>query len=659
MATAGAGDILEAVAFRDGVDNPFGHATLPARTWSIDYPMSITQVPAAARRPFRTLTDPTARSLTGAQIVVEHLVRRGVPIAAGIPGHGCWAITDALLDRRDEIRTIQVMHEQSAVHLADGYFRATGTPILAFTSIGPGAMNALVGMATAYVDSTAVALLTGSPHTYMRGHGLFQEFERRHHADNPRVFEPVVKEWWQPSRVDDLPFVLQRAWNSMLSGRPGPVLLDVPMDVQAESAEVVLPDPERREARGRVRPATDDVERAAELLRSATRPVIVAGGGAILADATAQVTALAERLGAPVVTTWNGKGAIDETHELAGLTIGDTASTCGNTLSASADVLVSVGNRFTDWSASSYRKGVTFSIPPSKLIQIDIDPREIGKNYPVEVSLVGDASAALEDLLLALGPGGGREIYRESAYFAEIERLRRAWFEQVEIKSGSNATPITMARAVREVQAATDDDAIVVTGAGLPQGMVKQRWVTRAPRTHLTSGSFSTMGFTLPAAIGAQLARPGRQVLAVCGDGDFLQTMQELQAAVLAGSPVCTVVLDNAGWISIKGGQQTFFGRTAWTDFLTPDGSVYSPDFAAIARAFGIHAEQPEAPDDVAAAVRRALASGGPSLVHVRVDRDLAVAGPDKTGWWDAPSPTNHPEEHARWRAGVAEEQHR
>ncbi|HLQ49793.1 MAG TPA: thiamine pyrophosphate-binding protein, partial [Candidatus Dormibacteraeota bacterium] len=237
------------------------------------------------------MADATARTLTGAQIVVEFLVRRGVPIAAGIPGHGCWAITDALLDRRDEIRTIQVMHEQSAVHLADGYFRATGTPILAFTSIGPGAMNTLVGMGTAYVDSTAVALLTGSPHTYMRGHGLFQEFERRHHADNPRVFEPVVKEWWQPSRVDDLPFVLQRAWNAMLSGRPGPVLLDIPMDVQAESAEVVIPDPERREARGRVRPAPDDVERAADLLRSARRPVIVAGGGAILAEAWAQVTA--------------------------------------------------------------------------------------------------------------------------------------------------------------------------------------------------------------------------------------------------------------------------------------------------------------------------------------------------------------------------------
>jgi len=607
------------------------------------------------------LSDPDSARvrLTGAQILVEYLVRQGVPFAAGIPGHGSWAITDALLDRRDTIRTIQVMHEQSAVHLADGYYRATGQPMLAFTSIGPGAMNTLVGLGTAYVDSTAVALATGSPHTYMRGHGLFQELERRHHADNPRVMEPVVKEWWQPSRVDDLPFVLHRAWNAMTTGRPGPILLDLPMDVQAEAADVRVPDPIRREARGRVRPPTDEVERAAAVLRDAERPVIVAGGGVILAEAWREVVALAERLGAPVVTTWNGKGAIDETHELAGQTIGDTGSTIGNSLSSSADVVISVGNRFTDWSASSYRAGVTFAIPPSKLIQIDIDPREIGKNYPVEVALVGDARAAVTDLLSAIGPGGGPPVYRETPWFAEIQRLRRDWAAQLEVKSGSDATPMTMARAVREVQRATRDDAIVVTGAGLPQGMVKQRWVTREPRTHLTSGGFSTMGFTLPAAIGAQLALPERQVLAVCGDGDFLQTMQELQAAVLAGAPVCTVVLDNSGWISIKGGQQGFFGRTAFTDFITPDGSIYSPDFRAIGAAFGIRSELAERPDEVEPAVRRALGSGGPSLVHVKVDRDLAVAGPDKTGWWDAPSPEYHPAEYARWIEGRAEEQHR
>jgi acetolactate synthase I/II/III large subunit len=605
------------------------------------------------------LTESSARRrLSGAQIVVDHLVRQGVPVVAGIPGHGSWALTDALLDSQADIRTIQVMHEQSAVHLADGFYRATGQPILAFTSIGPGATNTVVGMATAYVDSTAVALMTGSPHTYMRGTGLLQELERRHAADNPRIFEPVVKEWWQPSRVDELPFVLHRAWNQMRSGRPGPVLLDLPMDVLADSAEVIIPEPDRREAPGGTRPSADDTERAAALLREAKRPVIVAGGGAIGADAAAEVTALAERLGAPVVTTWNGKGAIDETHELAALTIGDTASTSGNELTARADVLLSVGCRFTDWSASSYRKGVTFAIPPSRLIQIDIDPREIGKNYPVEVALVGDARAALTDLLEALGPARGGDT-PSADYRAEIAKRKADWFAQVDIKSGSDANPMTMARAVREVQAATRDDAIVVTGAGLPQGMVKQRWVTRHPRTHLTSGGFSTMGFELPAAIGAQLAHPERQVLSVSGDGSFLQSMQELQTAVLAGTPVCAVVLDNSGWISIKGGQETFFGRSAWTDFLTPDGSIYSPDFAAIGRAFGLHSESVDRHEGVRPAVERALASGGPSLVHITVDRDLAVAGPDKTGWWDAPSPEYHPDQRARWAEGVAEEQHR
>ena len=602
---------------------------------------------------------PQRARLSGAQILVEHLIRHGVPYVAGIPGHGCWSLTDALLDRQDRIRIVQVMHEQSAVHLADGYFRATGHPLLAFTSIGPGQTNTVIGMATAYADSTAVALMTGSAHTYMRGRGLLQEFDRRHAADNPRIFEPIVKEWWQPSRVDELPFVLHRAWNQMLSGRPGPILFDLPMDVQAESADVVLPEPDERQARGRIRPPADDVERAATLLREARRPVIVAGGGAILAEAWDEVRGLAERLGAPVVTTWNGKGAIDETHELAALTIGDTASTCGNTLAASADVIVSVGNRFTDWSASSYRNGVTYSIPPTKLIQLDIDPREIGKNYPVTVALVSDAKAGLSDLLEALGPGGGAMAYRETDYFREINRLRRAWFDQVEEKSGSGARPPTMARAVREIQAMTRDDAIVVTGAGLPQGMVKQRWVTRLPRTHLTSGSFSTMGFTLPAAIGAQLAHPDRQVLAICGDGDFLQTMQELEAAVLAGTPVCTIVLDNSGWVSIKGGQQAFFGRSIATDFVTPDGSIHSPDYAAIGRAFGLHAESAGRAEDIGPAVERALGSGGPSLIHVTVERDLAVAGPDKTGWWDVPVPEYHPEQRARQLEGVAEEQTR
>ena len=597
--------------------------------------------------------------LTGTQIIVEYLIRQGVPYAAGIPGHGRWNLTDALLDRAEEVRTIQVMHEQSAVHLADGYYRVSGRPMLAFTSIGPGQANTVVGMGTAYVDSTAVLLMTGSAHTYMRGHGLLQEVERRHGADNARIFDPIVKEWFRPSRVDDVPFVMHRAWNQMISGRPGPVLLDMPMDVQAEAADVILPDPEKREARGAPRPSASEVERAARLLTSAKRPVIVAGGGAITAEASEALTRLAERLGAPVVTSWMGKGAIDETHELNAWSVGDTASTSGNHLAANADVLLSVGCRFTDWSSSSWRRGVSFAIPPAKLVQIDIDPREIGKNYPAEVALVGDARAALEDLLEAIGPGEGTGAYRSTPYFEEIQSEKSKWEAFKAIKQRSDHVPMTQARAIHEIQAACGPDAIVTTGAGLPQAIVKQNWVTRQPRTHITSGGFSTMGFTLPAAIGAKLAKPDRQVLGIAGDGDFLQTMQELATATMLGTPVVFVVLNNSGWLSIKGGQNNFFGRTAATDFLRKDGSVYSPDYRAIGEAFGLHAEAVDRPEGVCPAVARALAVDGPSLVAVDVAREFPDAGLDKTGWWDAPVPEFHEEQYAAQIAGRAEEQQR
>ena len=506
--------------------------------------------------PDRPPAGSTTRRLTGAQILVEYLVAQGVPYAAGIPGHGCWNLTDALLDSRTGSRTIQVMHEQSAVHLADGYYRATGRPMLAFTSIGPGQMNTVVGMATAYADSTAVLLMTGSAHTYMRGHGLLQEFERRHAADNSAdlragrqgMVAAVARRRAAvrpPSGVE--PDALRAARGPSCStcrwtSRPTP-----PTSSSRPSSA--------RRAAARARPPTTSSGPPACWPRP-RRPVIVAGGGAITADASAELTALAERLGAPVVTTWKGKGAIDETHELNAWSVGDTASTSGNRLAATADVLVSVGCRFTDWSSSSWRRGVTFAIPPSRLIQIDIDPREIGKNYPVEVGLVGDARAALADLLEALGPGGGPAAYRSTGYFEEIQTRKAEWEDLKRVKQRSAAIPMTQARALFEVQARDR--------AGCDRGHRRRVCPSRSsgrtgspgrPRTHLTSGGFSTMGFTLPAAIGAKLARPDRQVLGIAGDGDFLQTMQELATAAMLDLPVVFVVLNNSGWISIKGGQ--------------------------------------------------------------------------------------------------------
>jgi len=595
--------------------------------------------------------------LTGGQIIAHYLVREGVPYVVGIPGHGDWAIVDAFADFSDRLTTLQVMHEQSAIHLADGYYRVKGRPLMAFTSIGPGATNTAVGIATAYVDSTAVLLVTGSPHTYMRGRAVLQEIERTQWANFPRMMEPIVKRYWQVSRVDHLPYVLHRAFNQMLSGRPGPVLIDMPMDVQADDADVTIPEPTYHEPQGRPRPDTTSVERAARLLTEARRPVLLAGGGVITADASAELVALAEHLGAPVVTTWMGKGTIPEDHDLNAWSVGDTASTCGNALARSADVLLAVGCRFTDWSASSYRRDVTFSIPPTRLIHVDIDPHEIGKNYPCEIGLVADARAALVDLLEAVRQVTAARDYHESSYFQEIQRLKEEWEETQSVRRNSNAVPMTQPRAVRELRAALDRSAIVVTGAGLVQGVVRQDFPVYEPRTHLTSGGFSTMGFTVPAAIGAKLAAPERQVAGVAGDGDFLQTMQEMAVAAMLDLPVLFVVLNNAGWISIKGGQLSNFGRMFATEFQRRDGSLYSPDFAAAARSFGLHAERIDRPEEVAPAVRRALATGGPALVEVTVAREFPDAGATKTGWWDVPVPTYHRERRRQYEAQRAEEQ--
>jgi acetolactate synthase-1/2/3 large subunit len=607
-----------------------------------------------------TAADVTVTRLSGAQIIAEYLICAGVPYATGIPGHGSWTLVDAIARREPALRLVPVMHEQSAAHLADGYFRACGRPLLAFTSIGPGAANTTVGVATAYVDSSAFLLAIGSAHTYMQGRSVLQEVDRTHDANFARVLEPVVKRWWQPSRVEQLPMVMHRAFNEMLSGRPGPVLLDLPMDVQADDAPVALPDlAPRTGKRTRPRPDVAETERAARLLAGAARPVIVAGGGVITADAATDLLVLAEHLGAPVVTTWMGKGAIPEDHALNGWSVGDTASTSGNRLAATADVLLSVGCRFTDWSASSYRQGVSFAIPPTKLIQIDVDPREIGKNYPVEAALVGDAQAALRDLYDAVRQAtpSRSPSYRDSAYFAEVQRLKAEWERGQAERRDSSVRPITQTRALWELRRALDRRTIVTSGAGVVQAAVRQDFPVYEPRTHLTSGGFSTMGFTVPAALGAKLAQPDRPVAAIAGDGDFLQTMQELATAAMLDLPVLFVVLNNSGWISIKGGQLANFGRTAMVDFQRRDGSVYSPDYAAIARDFGLPGERVADPAEIGPAVGRALASHGPALVEITVARDYPEAGASKAGWWDVPVPPYLPDQRRAYEAGRREEQ--
>jgi acetolactate synthase I/II/III large subunit len=601
--------------------------------------------------------------LTVGQIIGKALKAYGVPYVTGLPGHGNWSMIDALHDPVSKLPFIQVMHEQSAVHIADAHYRVTGQPVAACTSIGPGATNTIIGLATAHCDSTALLLITGSAATHMRGHGVMQELDRFDSPDFPHIATPVTKRTFNVIRADQVPFILHRAWNAMLTGRPGPVHMEVPLDVQVETTEIEVADIAKRLPVGKARAEAQAIEAAIKLLLSAKRPCIVAGGGAVSANATPELTSLVEKLGIPVVFTWNGKGAIAEDHPMCAGTAGWPGSLPGNHTAANADVLMSLGCRFTDWSASSYRKGVTFSIPDSKLIQVDIDPGEIGKNYPVEVGIAADCKLVLADILAGISDEQGRKARETRAsYLNHLKELQQEWEKKLERRRSYNAMPTTMLRTLRELRKVLPRHAIVTVGSGHPQSATKQAFPVYEPRTHITSGSFSTMGFALPAAIGAKLAKPDTPVVCIIGDGDFMMCVQELAVCAMHNIPVVFLVLNNSGYISIRDGQNHLMGRQIGSEFEQYNGSgrPYSVDFPSLARSFGFGvATKVEAVHDIGSSIKRALDSGEPAVVEVPITRDASIAAAEVVGWWDFPVlPTASKAVKADYKAGYAAEQH-
>jgi acetolactate synthase-1/2/3 large subunit len=594
--------------------------------------------------------------LTGGEVIGRALSAYGVKYAAGIPGHGAWGMLDGLMQPGVEVPFVQVFHEQAAIHLADGYYRACGKPMAVFTSVGPGAANTIMGLATAFADSTSLIYFSGAPPTHMIGHGTMQELDRHHANDFGQLTRVVTKRQFSVDRVEQLPHTIHRAFNVMLTGRPGPVHIEVPMDVQTHAAAVEIHDLARRLPVGLVCPDPEAIDRAAQVLTAAERPVIVVGGGAATAQAADAIRTLAEALAIPVVITWNGKGAFPEDHRLFAGAVGQTGTIPGNTIAASADLVVAIGCRFTDWSASSYRRGVSFSIPPAKLIHIDVDPFEIGKNYPAEVGIVADAGAAVAALCEAVGQTPTVPATRDS-FLAEMDRLKADWREKEGERLNSDQFPFTSQRPLRDLRRVLPRDGIIVVGSGNPQGAVKQSFPVYEPRTHLGSGSYSSMGWAVPASIGAKLAQPDRKVVCVLGDGDFLMTIEEIAVCATNDIPVTFVVQNNEGYMSIRGGQRKIFDRHIGSEFSRTDGSPYSPDFAAVARAFGLEGHKVDHPRELEDTLRRAVEGDSPVVVEVPTSRD--AAGPWVPGWWDFPVPAYIKDERqADYWVERGEEQH-
>jgi acetolactate synthase-1/2/3 large subunit len=578
---------------------------------------------------------------TCADFLADALIAAGVPYVAGIPGHGNLVFEDAILRRDDRIKWVLVRHEQSAAHLADGYFRATGRPLAVATSVGPGALNTLIGVATAYADSTAMIVITGTPPTHLFDRGCLQEIERQNWSDFPSVIRPLVKRSWQVTRADQFAGVVAQLVKIAVSGRPGPVHLDFPMDIQADAIDAEVPDPRMYSVAPRVRPDARAVERAADLLAAAERPVLLAGGGVINSGASAELLQLAEYLGAPVINSLHGKGAFPDGHPLSARTCGSKGTTCANEAARNADVILAIGTRFGEWDTSSWHPGSTFDFPKTTLLHLDIDDRELGKNYPTQVALWGDAKAGMADILASVKDRTSARDWKNSPWTARIDAWRREWFARLDARAAEGPA-ITTTRALRELRAALPRDAIVTGAAGHAQGQMFSEWETYQPRTHLSSSHFSTMGFAYPAALGAKLAEPDRDVVAIMGDGDFQMSIHELATAIQYRLPVVAVVLNNGGLLSVRDLQISALGsrRFGGTEFRVSGADASSnPDFVAVAKAYGVEAARVSSADEIEPTLSRLLKAGGPTLLEIPTASEFPSSDGMRISYFDMPVP--------------------
>lgn len=557
--------------------------------------------------------------LTVADHIARFLADRGVEQVFGLCGHTNISVL-AALERQASPRFITARHEQVAAHAADGYARASGRPGVVLLHVGPGMTNAATGVATAAFDSVPLIVIAGDVPSYYEGRGPHQEFNLRRDADQVSVYEPFVKRAWRVRRADQVPRILARAWDMALAGRPGPVLVSVPMDILAEAftADVVPPSP--------LDPPTISAGTATAIageLRRAERPLILAGGGTRYA--TSEVRRLAELSGSAVAHTLMGTGVLPPGHpQLLGMT-GFWGTPAANRLTREADLILAVGTRFPETDSSSWEPGVTFSIPPTRLIQIDIDAHEPGRNYPVAIAAISNAGLALDAIADAYGEPTPIRGY-------DWDGLRRER-EEFLAQSLDNATsadfPLLPERILADVRSVAPN-AILVTDVGWNKNGVGQQYPVDTPDSFLTPGGFSTMGFGPAAVLGVASAATGRPAIALVGDGAFGSNPSVVATAVEMGAAPIWLVMNNAAFGTIAGLQRKHYGTGYGCEFEV-DGNPYTPDFAAIARACGAEGVNIHSAEELGPALRGAIASGRPTVLDVPM-RNTPVMTP---GEWD------------------------
>ena len=600
----------------------------------------------------RARVKPTSK---GAAYIADFLIQQKVPYVFGLCGHGILGLLDGLFDRQDEIKTISVHHEAAAAFMADAYFRIRQEPVATYTSCGPGSANLVVAVASAFADSSAMLNITGNVPTGQWNRGPFQESGRYFQGDFIAVLRSYVKRSFQPTRAEMLPLALRQAFALMTNGRPGPVHIDVPLNVFVEPVDENAAEREEHwpETNWR-RPAGDPqaIADAAKLLNAAERPVIVGGHGVELSNAEAALKAFAEATSIPVATTPFGKGVFDAGHPLSLGATGRNGSYMANAACRNADVILALGTRFDDRATSAWLPGFTYSIPPTKLIHVDIDSNEIGRNFQPAIGIIGDARLVLEQLLEFGAEAPSRhETRQEAAREAWLNRIagwRKRWDEATKSPRTSDAVPIRPERVVHDLRRVVPEDGIVLVDVGAHHNWMVAEYAARKPRTLVQTWGFASMGFGVAGPLGAKLAAPDRPVVTVCGEGGFLMMPSAVLTAVEYNIPVVWLVWNNYGFIAIREQQLGYFGsdRELATSFKDTKGKLLTADYAAMARSMGAIGQIVEKPADLAPQLEAAIASNRPAVLDVRVDREIR---PLATASWDLP-PLPHPLPNFGWQ---------
>jgi acetolactate synthase I/II/III large subunit len=580
--------------------------------------------------------------MKGAELITEYLIANNIPYVFGICGHGNVGMLDPLYAARDRIRLVSPRHEPVAVHMADAYFRIRHKPVATLTSCGPGSCNTVMPLACALADSSAVLAITANVPTSQFNRSPFQEVNRHFQADFVNIVRPVVKRSWQTTRVDMLPLALRQAMTTMLSGRPGPVNIDVPFNVFQEEDDVVVPPPAPPLNAQRSGASPDEIAAALDMILAAERPVIFIGHGVTLSEASEELTSFVKKLSIPVISSPNGMGCLDMRDPLSLGFIGRNGAYPANEAGRRADLVIAIGARFDDRSASSWLPGYSWNFPHTRLIHVDIDPSELGRNYPPDLGLLADARTFLRQLLGELDRRNP-DACRTRPWLASIAQWREAWDAFTQPNFAMHASPIRPERIIADCQAVLPDDAILACDVGVNHNWYMQFWNARKPQTMLNSWGFSAMGFGAAGALGAKLAAPERPVVAIAGDGCFTMVPHVLCTAVEYDIPVVWVIWNNFGWVSIRDIQLGMFGgREYGTMFHEgPNNKPFNPDFAAWARAAGVDAITVAKSEDFRGALEHAVKANKPFLLDVHVDAEVR---PPSTGAWELPpTPYNEP----------------